>query len=153
MNRRYLVSKILLVDGVLLIVVAFIHLFATPIISKWLSRELTAAPLENISAPFLLNHIVVGILLIPFGVSTLYSAIGIRGGQGWARGIAITNAIVVLIFPLLIAWLMGTQYFTAPLFLVATILITLIGLSMVLPLIWLGRDSTFDNHSHIHHHH
>jgi hypothetical protein len=152
MNRRYLVSKILLFDGVLLIVIAFIHLFATPLVNKWLSRELTATTLENISPPFLLNHIVVGILLIPFGVSTLFSAIGVRGGQAWARGIAFTNAIAVLIFPLLIAWLMGKQYFTAPLFLVTTIIITLIGVSMVLPLIWLGKGSTFENHSHAHHH-
>ena len=152
MNRWYLVSNILLFDGVLLIVLAFLHLFATPLISKWLSRELTPQTLENISPPFLLNHIVVGILLIPFGVSTLYSAIGVRGGQGLARGIAITNALAVLVFPLLIAWLMGKQYFTAPLFLVATILITIIGITMLLPLIWLGKNSTVNDHLHSHHH-
>ncbi len=137
MNGLHLVSKILLIDGILLIVLAFIHLFATPLIDKWLAHQLTAQVLENVSPAFLLNHIVVGILLIPFGVSTLYSSIGVRAGQGWARGIALTNALAVMSMPLLVVILMGPQYFEAPVFLVAAILITVIGLSMILPLIWL----------------
>ncbi len=136
-DRRKTVSRILLVDGVLLIVLAFIHLLSTPLISKWLARELTKETLTNISPPFLLNHIVIGVLLIPFGVSTLYSAAGVRSGQAWARGIALTNSVAVLIMPLLVATVMGPDYFSATPFMLAAILISIIGVSMVVPLIWL----------------
>ena len=140
MNRRYVVSKILLVDGILLIVLAFVHLFATPLVSKWLARELTPKTLSSISPPFLLNHLVVGFLLIPFGISTLYSAVGVQHGQGWARGIAISNALAVLVLPLLIVYLMGPLYFDAPVFLIAAITIAMVGVSMILPLIWMCNE-------------
>ncbi|MBI1804166.1 MAG: hypothetical protein HY033_01320 [Ignavibacteriae bacterium] len=150
MNKRYIVSKILLVDGILLIVLAFIHLFATPLINKWLAYELTARVLEQVSPAFLLNHIVVGILLIPFGISTLYSSIGVRAGQAWARGIAITNALAVMSMPLLVVMIMGPQYFEARVFLAAAVLVTVIGLTMILPLIWLWGDSRKGDSAHDH---
>ncbi|MBI4547249.1 MAG: hypothetical protein HY707_04660 [Ignavibacteriae bacterium] len=141
MNKNTIVSRVLLVDGILLLILAFIHLFSTPLISKWLSRELTAESLSNISPPFLLNHLVVGVLLIPFGISTMYSASGVRAGHPWARGIAITNALAVLILPLIVVVLMGPEYFNSKPFLAATVLITVIGLSMFLTLIWLAGKS------------
>ena len=49
MSRNDFVARILLVDGILLIVLAFIHLFATPLISKWLARELTDETLKKIA--------------------------------------------------------------------------------------------------------
>ena len=120
-----------------MIILAFIHLLATPLINRWLARELTVDVLTRVSPAFLLDHIVVGILLIPFGVSTLYSAAGVRAGQPWARAIGITNAVAVLTMPFLVAFLMGPEYFSATPFFVAAILITFIGVSMFIPLIWL----------------
>jgi len=151
MSRLHAVSNILLIDGILLIVLAFIHLFATPLINKWLALQLTAQSLENLSPPFLLNHIVVGILLIPFGVSTLYSSIGVRSGHGWARGIALTNAVAVMTLPLMVVIFMGPKYFEAPLFLAASILVTVIGLSMILPLLWLWKKPLEREDAHAHH--
>ena len=136
-NRRLVVSRILLVDGVLLVILGFLHLLATPLINKWLARELTKEVLTAVSPPFLLNHLVVGVLLIPFGVSTLYSAAGVRAGQLWARGIAMTNSLAVLVMPLLVVILLGKEYFSSAPFLAAAILITCIGVSMFLPLLWL----------------
>lgn len=137
MNKHYLVSKILLIDGVILIVMAFVLLFATPLISEWLARDITPQTLSNISPPFYLNHIAAGILLIPFGVSTLYSAVGVRAGHPWARGVALVNAFAVLILPLIVAMLAGPEY--SAIFLAATIIICLVGVSMALPLIWLTK--------------
>ena len=139
--KGLLVSRILLIDGVLLIIVAFIHILSTPLISKWLTRELSSEAVANISPPFLLDHLVVGVLLIPFGVSTIYSAAGVRSGQRWARIIAMTNAVAVLSLPVLLILLMGLDYFTAIPFLIASILITLVGFSMIIPLLWLSGGS------------
>jgi hypothetical protein len=134
---KTIVSRILLVDGVILILLAFVHLLSTPLINKWLARELTRDVLTTVSPVFLLNHVVIGILLIPFGVSTLYSAAGIRAGQPWAKGIALTNSLAVVVSPLLVRYLMGPGYYSSTPFLVAAILIACIGVSMFIPLVWL----------------
>ena len=139
--RRTVVARVLLIDGVLLIILAFIHLLATPVIQTWLNRELTPEKLRNVSPPFFLDHIVVGLLLIPFGVSTLYSAVGVRAGQVWARAVAITNAFSVMIMPLLVLLVMGPEYFSSTASVVAAASITMIGLSMFIPLLWLGSNA------------
>jgi hypothetical protein len=139
-DRNTTVSRILLIDGVLLIVLAFIHLFATPVINRWLTGDLTMETLQEGSPLFLFNHVVVGILLIPFGVSALYSAAGIRAGNRWTRVVALANALALVVLPLVIMFIAGPQSFTTPPFLIAGISITLIGLSMFIPLVWLRID-------------
>jgi hypothetical protein len=135
------VSLLLLVDGIVLLILAFIHLLSTPIISKGLARELTIDVLQQADPPFLLNHLMIGILLIPFGVSTLYIAAGVRTGQPFARWIAMINALGVLILPSIVGLLGGPQYYNTTPFLLAAILITIIGVSMFIPLIWLNEQT------------
>ena len=137
------VARMLLIDGILLIILAFFHLLATPLIHKWFIRELTSEALMNVSAPFLTDHIIVGVLLIPFAVSTLYSASGVRTGQSWARGIALTNALAITLMPFIVLLIMGPRYFGSLPFIVAAASITLIGLTMFIPLLWLD---TKDKH-------
>jgi hypothetical protein len=85
MNRRLIVARIVSVTGSLLLIVAAIHLLVTPALkSAILDRTLTPQELRIVSPPFLLNHIVVGILLIPLGFISLYTASGIRAGERWA---------------------------------------------------------------------
>jgi len=145
-KRHYIVSLLLLLDGVLLIVLAFIHLLATPIIKMVLAGELTVEALLNSTAPNLLNHMVIGILLIPFGISTLYSASGVGAGQRWARNIALLNALGVLILPLFVEVMAGRQYFSSATFRIAAILITVIGISMFIPLLWLKSGPRKERH-------
>ena len=85
MNRRRLASRVLRVVGFLLLVVAGIHLSVTSVLKQTiLDRVLTDEMLPIVSPPFVLNHIVVGLLLIPLGLVTIYSAAGIRAGERWA---------------------------------------------------------------------
>jgi hypothetical protein len=150
MKKRHLVANILLGDGVLLIILGFLHFLSTPVVHDWLERQLTIQTLRSIPMQFFLNHITIGMLLIPFGVSTLYSAAGIRVGHRWARAIALTNGLAVLLIPLFVLLIMGTQYFDTPFFFYACVATTAIGLSMLLPLIWLGGDHGPDDKS-LHH--
>jgi hypothetical protein len=135
--RHRTVSLVMLVDGVLLIVLGFLHLVATPLVRLSLAGELTVGTFSGQSAPSLFNHIFIGVLLIPFGLSTLYSAAGVRAGQRWARGIAIVNALGVLAVPFVVAAVGGIENFSSPVSMMAAVLITVIGLSMFLPLLWL----------------
>ncbi len=151
MGRRTLVSTILLADGVLLIVLGFIHLISAQPVRQWLARSLTSESLGALSPADLMYHVTVGVLLMPFGVSTLYSAAGVRSGQAWARVIAFTNAVAVFLLPLMILWVMGPAYFSATVFLIGAICMTAIGLSMVLALVWVGGKGG-DGGDTVHHH-
>jgi len=82
-------------------------------------------------APFLLNHVVVGILLIPVALNTIYAARAARTGAAWARTVALTNASSVLLLPLALVAVIGPSYFRALPFLVASVLITVAGIVLV----------------------
>ena len=139
--NRVIASQIISVAGVLLLVVAMIHLLVTPALRQAiLVRTLTPQQLQIISPPFLLNHIVVGILLIPLGFSTLYSAQGIRAGERWAWIISLANGLTILILPLVLALLMSGRDFRALPFLVAASLICVVGITMTVVLVLVRRD-------------
>ena len=92
MDRRSIVSRIISVTGFLLLIVAAIHLAVTPTLKRViLDRVLTAEELRIVAPPFLLNHIVMGILLIPIGFITIYCASGIRAGERWAWVISLAQ--------------------------------------------------------------
>lgn len=140
MNKCLISARILCAEGILLLLVAAIHLLVIPELRSLLMRELAPEDFKFVWSPFLLNHAVVGILLIPVGLSTLYCASGVRAGERWAWRVGITNAITVLSLPVVLALVMERHYFSALPFLIATILVTAVGLSMLWPLIWVRRE-------------
>jgi len=134
-NKQNYVSRILLIDGILIIIIAFIHLFTTPIITKWFAQDVSVETLSQFAISSMVNQLV-GILLVPFGLSTLYCAMGVRVGQHFARMIAMINAIAIIIIPLLILILIGSQYLNSTLIFIADVLMALIGVSMFILLLW-----------------
>ncbi len=142
MRRRTISARILRVEGILILLVAAIHLAVTPLLRGTLAGQLSAADFEFAWPPFSLCFVVMGLLLIPVGVSTLFCAAGVRAGESWSWRVGITNALTVLSLPIALALLMKPRYFEAIPFLVAAILITIVGLSMCWPLWWVRRELT-----------
>lgn len=137
MNRRSIVAWVMNVTGVLLLITAAIHLVVTPILKRVvLDRMLTPQQLLIVSPPFLLNHLVVGILLIPIGLTTIYCASGIRAGERWAWVICFANGLTILSLPFVLGLVMRPEHFRSPAFLIASSLITVVGMAMTLGLIW-----------------
>jgi hypothetical protein len=65
----------------------------------------------------LLNHVLVGALLIPLGYLILYAAPESVRGASWAQVIVRTVSISAAALPIALFSLMGTRYFLdAPLF-------------------------------------
>lgn len=139
MNKLLISSRVLMVEGTLLLVVGAIHLLVIPTLRSTFVRLLPPESFQFFWPPFLLNHAVVGILLLPLGLSTLYCASGVRRGERWSWRIGVTNALTLLSLPLVLAVVMERRYFRARPFLIATILITAVGLSMIWPLLWVRR--------------
>jgi hypothetical protein len=141
MNRRLIVSRIISLTGVLLLIVAAIHLMVTPILKRViLDRVLTPQQSLIVSPPFLLNHIVLGIVLIPIGFTTFYCASGIRTGERWAWVVCFANGLAILSLPIVLALVMQPEHFRSPAFLIAASLITIVGIAMTLGLIWVRQD-------------
>ncbi len=135
MDRNTLAARILKIDGILLLVVAVIHFTATPLALHFVSSQSTPEAYAQIKPPFLLSFIVVGVLLLPLGLSTFYCAAAIRRGERWARTICSFNAIGVVLLPLALVLIMPARYFRAIPFVMATTLVWIVALSMVVPLI------------------
>lgn len=140
MNKLLTASRILMVEGIVLLIVAAIHLLVIPELRRLFVRLLSPRAFELVWSPFLLNHAVVGILLIPLGLSTIYCASGIRAGERWSWRLGITNALTILSLPVVLVAVMERRYFSAVPFLVASILITAVGLSMIWPLLWVRKE-------------
>jgi hypothetical protein len=134
MDRSALAANILKIDGIVLLVVAAIHLSATPLVLNFVSSQSTAAAYAQIKPLFLLSFIVVGILLIPIGLSTFFCANPIRRGEPLARSICCFNAISILMLPVVLILTMPVKYFSAIPFLTATILVSLVAISISAPL-------------------
>jgi hypothetical protein len=138
MDRNALAARILKIDGFLLLIVAAIHFIATPFALRFVASQSTPEAWVQIGPPFLLSFTLVGVLLLPLGLSTIYCAGSVKRGERWARTICIFNAGGVLLLPLALVLIMPTRYFRAMLFVVAATLVWIVAISMAVPLV-LGR--------------
>ena len=107
--------------GILLILLGFIHLIATPFLIGWLSWQLRSDHASLVIAAMRLNHILVGILLLPLGVSTFWS--GKALGESWGLRLAGLNAITLLCLPVLLVTIMPLESLDAPLFRLAILVV------------------------------
>jgi hypothetical protein len=140
MYRNALAARILKIDGILLLIVAVIHFAATPFALRFVSSQSSPEAYEQIEPPFLLSFIVVGVLLLPVGLSTVYCADSIRRGQRWARTICCFNALGVLLLPLSLILIMPARYLRAILFVIAATLVWIVAISMAAPLVLMQID-------------
>ena len=72
----------------------------------------------------LLNHVLVGVLLLPFGWLMLYAAPHSAARDAWAQVVVRTIAVTVATLPVTLLALMGVRYFDAPLFVLGAALVT-----------------------------
>jgi hypothetical protein len=114
--------------GVLLIVLGLAHLAATPHIPQLLSGS---PPLvyNHAVGPTLLNHVLVGILLLPMGFTVFFASAAACRGEPVTRRILLVNAVALLALPVcIVTFMRRPEYYTAPLFLLGTLLVAAISL-------------------------
>lgn len=131
MQRKRAASRILLADGVLILIVALIHFIATPHVMKFLAEQVPAKTLGNVEPPFLLGFLLTGVLLVPLGISTVHASFGIARGERWARLVVGYNTAAFAALPILLAVVMRREFLHARLFALAVSLVVLVALSMV----------------------
>ncbi len=144
MSRQRIAAGFLRAVGLLLVVLGFVHLAATPHIPALLGAR-SSDVYQRALGPTLLNHVLVGILLLPLGYTTWLAAAVHNRNHTWARRVLVVNGIVLLTFPASIALFMRrSEYYTSPLFLTGVLLVTVISLLTVVAAGVLGRGSSGD---------
>ena len=106
-------------SGVLLFLLGIVHLVATPHIAAFIRQTVAKGAADTFVPPMLLNHVLVGVLLLPLGYLTVYAA---PQRAPWAQIIIRVTALTVATLPVTVLALMGVSYFDAPLFLVGFLL-------------------------------
>jgi hypothetical protein len=113
----------------LLLLLGVVHLVATPHIAALIRHSTSTRAADNLIPPMLLNHILVGVLLLPLGFLTFYAA---SYSDRWAQVIVRTTALTVATLPLTLLALMGVRYFDAPLFVVGFLLVVAASVTLLL---------------------
>jgi hypothetical protein len=119
---------VLRTSGILLCALGLLHLAVTPIIARFVAGAALPTAVAWLTPPMLLNHVVVGILLLPLGVLTIYAA---PYSTSWAKVVTRAVALTVATLPPTLFWLMGTRYFHAVPFQVATGILCLASLTLL----------------------
>jgi hypothetical protein len=123
--------------GAVILLVAAVHLYATILI-----RDHVLARIENptlrafVSPGYLLDHVVVGIFMLPMGFLMLWSHDGLKDGQRWAYVMNWSFALSILATPVAIAALMTGPEFRSPAFALAAGLMGVVGVVSCTMLLW-----------------
>ena len=133
---RKLRTVILRLAGALLLALGVLHLGVTPIIARMLKRGMSAESAQWLSPPLLLNHVVVGILLLPLGALTLFAAAPAGSGTPWALVVVRVTALAVATLPLALGLLMGAHYFEAVAFVIATVIVCAASVALLAAAFW-----------------
>ena len=90
----------------------------------------------------LLNHVLVGFLLIPFGYTTWLAALDRNIASGWAKRALIVNALVLATLPISIAVFMRrTEYYSSPLFVAGACLVAIVSVLVLTAAVTVARGT------------
>ncbi|MDH4338718.1 MAG: hypothetical protein OEX18_15760 [Candidatus Krumholzibacteria bacterium] len=120
-------------SGILLCALGVLHLAVTPFIAQMLTDAARPAALDWLRPPMLLNHIVVGVLLLPLGVLITYAA---PHSTSWARVTTRVVASAIATLPPTLVWVMGTHYFGALPFQLATAIVCVGSVTLLAAAFW-----------------
>lgn len=128
-------SGLLRLTGILLVVLGVVHLAATPFYIGWASAQLRPENAALVAAGMRLNHVLVGVLLLPLGLSTYWAARSLN--EAWALRQSLVNAIATLCMPILLVATMPPESLRAIPFLVAIVVLFLACAAQLLALLGL----------------
>jgi hypothetical protein len=132
---------ILRVAGIVLISLGMLHLAVTGMIVRIVQESSSGTAAAWLVPPMVLNHVVVGLLLLPLGALTIYAAPYAARGERWAVIESRITAVTVTALPVTVAGLMGAQYFRAVPFVIATVLVSAAALLLLAAAFWPNRDA------------
>ena len=120
----------------MLAALGILHLAVTPHIAHLIRGSTTREAAAWLVPPMLLNHVVLGILLLPLGGLTAYAAPYAARGDRWALVVSRATAAAIATLPVTLFVIMGTRYFAAPAFVVASAILSGACLALLAAAFW-----------------
>jgi hypothetical protein len=122
--------------GTMVVLLGILHLAVTPIIARLIKTHVAGEVAEWLAPPMLLNHILVGILLLPLGVLIYFAAPWAVLGERWAVIVTRIAAGTMAALPIVLFLLMGSRYFEAVPFVAATMIVCAAALLLLAAAYW-----------------
>lgn len=129
-------SIILRTAGVLLVALGLLHLAVTPFIVRMIEDGAAPGAVGWLSPPMVLNHVVVGILLLPIGGLVTYAAVAAASGARWALVVTRSISLAIVALPPTLFLVMGVRYFDAVPFRIAAIIVCSASAALLLTAFW-----------------
>ena len=127
--------------GIAVIGLGVLHLYATVLIRDYVLARISDDSLRGFISPgYLLNHILVGVLLLPMGLLMVWSSRALGAGERWAYFLNLVFSLTLLTFPVLIIAVMAGPEFRSAAFGTASVLAVLVALGSCGVLLWARRD-------------
>jgi len=127
---------LLRLSGVLLVALGVLHLGVTPFIARMVQDGAAPSAVDWLTPPMLLNHVVVGILLLPLGVLIYYAAPDAAAGVRWALIVSRSIAVAIATLPAILFFLMGARYFGAVPFRIAAAIVSVASMTLLIVAFW-----------------
>ena len=125
----------------MLVGLGILHLAVTPIIGHFIRQNTIASEVEWFLPPMMLNHIVVGVLLLPLGLLTYYAASPAIEGDRWALVVVRTSAVSTGLLSATLFLLMGGRYFAAVPFAIASAIVSIASVLLLVSAFWPSKSS------------
>jgi len=126
--------------GVAVIALGLLHLYATVLIRDHVLARIGDPSLRGFISPgYLLDHVLVGVLLLPVGFLMTWSSRALGNGERWAYVMNLVFSLTLLTFPPLIVAIMAGPEFSSPAFSTASALATLVAVGSCGVLLWARR--------------
>jgi len=117
-------ALVLRLSGVLVLLAGGLHLWMTDHVLQLLPPA-SGETSEIARAAMLLNHLVVGILLLPLGASLFVIDRPLERREGWARTIGLASSAALLAIPAVLLATARAQMLAAPAFVTAAAMLVL----------------------------
>lgn len=139
-RKLEIARQVFRVAGMLILVVAAVHLLATPLFAGFVAQTVGAKAWETVGPPTILSFIALGILLVPAGAAALAVAPALE--QQWAGRLAWVVALSFAALPVCLLVLMRGEMYRAPAFMTAEVPVTIVGLTLPAVLAWAGWSAS-----------
>ena len=127
--------------GVAVLGLGALHLYATVLVRDHVLARIPDADLRGFISPgYLLDHVLVGVLLLAVGLLMVWSSAALGDGERWAYVLNLVFSLTLLTFPPLIVAIMSGPEFKSPAFSAASVLAVLVALGSCGVLLWARRD-------------
>lgn len=140
-RRTRVVATSFRVLGAVVVTVALLHLYATVLIQQHVLARIESSELRAFVSPgYLLDHVLVGIFMLPMGFLMAWSAPALRQGLRWALVVNLSFSLAILSTPFAIGWLMEGPEYRSIAFSLAAGAMAVTGVVACGLLLWARRD-------------